>query len=125
MKKVAKFVDLLFLVGLIVIGTYYALKAYNSNQFPIKTIGTTADGKYPIYGISSYKNADGLTIYFTFNDHKMVAVMDIVTYVNPITQEDFDSKAYSCTKVLCRDADQNVVGTNPTLYLKLDQGAKK
>jgi hypothetical protein len=117
--NLAKKLDAMLFTGVILVAVWYLyglVKEKITNPIPV--IGKTLDDKYPIYGLASYVNKDGNEVFLTHYDHRIMTVLDVVTYIKPITIEDYDSKAFRCTKVVCRNIDNQVIGTNPLLYQK-------
>jgi hypothetical protein len=117
--NLAKKLDAMLFTGIILVAVWYLyglVKEKVTNPIPI--IGKTLDDKYPIYGLASYLNKDNNEIYLTHNDHRIMTVLDVLTYIKPITIEDYNSKLFRCNKVVCKNMDNQVIGTNPLLYQK-------
>ena len=79
-----------------------------SKAYPIRIVGSTADGKYPIYAI------DGAATDITYKaGNRLYTSGDLVGKLVFLDPKDAKSKQYNC-EFLCKDKQDRTVGINPS-----------
>lgn len=118
-----QFVALFLMFDLLCVGAVQAkgylttsLIEWSNKAAPIKVIGNTDDGKYPIYDVQGEATD---TTYKAGN--RLYTSGDLVSKLIFIDPADTKTGAYNC-EFLCKDKHNHTVGINPSFKFLVQKG---